>query len=90
MKRYIINYKHKTLFYFKQEDKKLLWEELKKHTSLKDYKLIWYIDHFTLGKPILKSASSEILEVFRNTSNTIITGYQGCLITGYNFSWKYE
>ena len=90
MKRYIRIYKNSTLFYFKQDDKSRLWNELKKHIPLKNYRLVWNLDHFKLGKPILKNVKDDILEEFKNGNNNIIRGHEGCLITGFNFSWIYE
>jgi len=80
--------KEATEFYIDKSDYQYLRKALNFYKSLSVLKLVY--DKYIIQSRLSKCMQNSITEKFKEYKNNevIISGFQGCLITGYKFKWK--
>ena len=88
----IIVSKNQTEIYALKKDRPVLKKAMKEINALKYFTCVWNDGKFIVKHPFSQYQKSKIIKAFRtelenSDKKTVITGFKGCLITGFKLEW---
>lgn len=88
----IITHKHQTAIYIPKENGYVLEKAIKSIQKLEHYAVTWEKNHFIVKYPLNQYHKTKILNAFkvekeRKANKKVISGFKGCLVTGYKLVW---
>lgn len=88
----IIVHKTQTAIYIPKKDGHVLEKTINSIQKLKNYTVTWEKNHFIIKFPLNQYHKTKILNAFkteakRKEEKKVISGFKGCLITGYKLVW---
>ena len=87
----VFHHDHTAIHTSKKNEKEIV-KAIKTISALKNYSLTWHQNKFIIKRVLNEYQVRKIIKLFKNAKavkkdRKIITGFKGCLITGFQLKW---